>query len=282
VIEKPNNIEYGGCQLGGAYAIQFDDNPVQATAYSNHATSDAADCNAAALRITETTSEQKNLSHNNVYAAQRIGHARGKAYSLAIAGSKGFTSNADSFVADTANFFVDWDGGENIFCTSCTLRKGANPSPNYVTFSFLNGKMPARNIHFQDTKFENGAAKDSTDMQAINPLQWPAFGEYFIDWSYTLKLQDDHGNPVPNVTISVTDATQRTVYEGSTDATGKISTVLNEFRMFNNTFEAAKEMHTPHQVTMSKKGCVAKQNDFSITITEATQQTIVINCGEKK
>jgi len=282
VIEKPNNIEYNGCQLGGAYAIQFDDNPVQATAYSNHATGDAADCDGTGLRITETSTEQKNLSHNNVYTAQRIGHARGKAYGFAVDGSKGFTSNTDTFVGDSANFFVDWDGAENISCISCTLRKGANPSPNYVTFSFRNGKVPARNIHFQDTKFENGAAKDSTDMQAINPLQWPAFGEYFIDWSYALTLQDDRGNPVPNVTISVTDAAKHTVYEGATDANGKISTVLNEFRMFNNTFEATKEMHTPHEIIVKKEGCVAKQNPFSITITEATQQTMAMNCGEKK
>jgi hypothetical protein len=282
VIEKPTNVEYNGCQLGGAYAIQFDDNPIQATAYSNHATSDAADCAGQALRVTETTAEQKNLSHNNVYTAQRIGHARGKAYGFAISGSKGFTSTADTFVADSANFFVDWDGGENILCNGCTLRKGANPAPNYVTFSFANGHEPARNIHFQDTKFENGAAKDSTDMQAINPAQWPAFGEYFIDWSYSLTVQDDRGDPVPNVTIFVTDSTKRTVYEGTTNASGKISTVLNEFRMFNNTFETAKEMHTPHQVTVKKDGCVAKPNEFSITITEATQQTTAMNCGEKK
>lgn len=282
VIEKPDNIEYNGCQLGGAYAIQFDDNPTQATAYSNHATSDAADCDGAALRLTETTAEQKNTSHNNVYTAQRIGHARGKAYGMAVAGSLGFTSTADTFVADTANFFVDWDGGENISCISCTLRKGANPAPNYVTFSFANGKKPARNLHFQDPKFENGAAKDSTDMQAINPAQWPAFDEYFIDWSYALTLRDDRGNPVPDVTISVTDATKRTVFQGTSDASGKISTVLNEFRMFNNTFEPAKEMHTPHQVTLKKEGCVAKQDQFSITITEATQQTMAMNCGGKK
>ena len=84
------------------------------------------------------------------------------------------------------------------------------------------------------------------------------------------------------MTISVTDATKRAVFQGTTDSSGKISTVLNEFRMFNNTFEAAKEMHTPHQVTLTKEGCVAKQNEFSITITEATQQTMAMNCGGKK
>lgn len=282
VIEKANNVEYNGCQPGGAYAIQFDDNPVQATAYSNHATSDAADCEGEALRVTETTSEQNNFSHNNIYTAQRIGHARGKAYSFAIAGSKGFHSNADTFVADTANFFVDWDGGENIQCVACTLRKGANPSPHYVTFSFANGHGVARNIHFQDTKFENGASKDSTDMQAINPAQWPAFDEYFIDWSYSLTLQDDQGKPVSNAAVSITDSTRRTVYEGTTDANGKISTVLNEFRMFNNTFEAAKETHTPHLVTLKKDGCVAKQNQLAVTISEPTQQNIAMSCGEKK
>jgi hypothetical protein len=52
--------------------------------------------------------------------------------------------------------------------------------------------------------------------------------------------------------------------------------------MFNNTFEAAKETHTPHQVTLKKDGCVAKQNEFSITITEATQQTIAMNCSGGK
>ena len=231
------------------------------------------------------TTSQLNPSdaHSSTTAtADASNPAPASTHPVAVAGSLGFTSTADTFVADTANFFVDWDGGENISCISCTLRKGANPAPNYVTFSFANGKKPARNIHFQDPKFENGAAKDSTDMQAINPAQWPAFDEYFIDWTYSLTLRDERGNPVPDVTISVTDATKRAVFQGTTDSSGKISTVLNEFRMFNNTFEAAKEMHTPHQVTLTKEGCVAKQNEFSITITEATQQTMAMNCGGKK
>ena len=66
VITKPNSAEYGGCELGGAYGIQFDDNGSGGTAQNNNVTAVANQCWATGLRLTDTET-MTNVSQGNTY-----------------------------------------------------------------------------------------------------------------------------------------------------------------------------------------------------------------------
>jgi hypothetical protein len=95
VIEQKDNEEYGGCQIGGTFGIQFDDNPRRAVAFHNNVTANADQCGAQALRVTESLKGSGNLSHDNQYTAHRVGNSEAFATGFGSSGAMGFTSEHD-------------------------------------------------------------------------------------------------------------------------------------------------------------------------------------------
>lgn len=271
------------CQPGGAYGIQFDDNPLEAMSFNNTVLARGDDCDAGALRVTDSRDPQ-NASHDDNFRAVRVHpNSPGHAYGWDNAGPTSFVARNDVFAGDTAAYHVNWDGAQNEKCISCTFAKGTeNPSPDYVTFSFQNGGlMPVKNIHFLDAKFVDGARKDSTDMKPILSLgDWPGPSEYFIDWTVTLFVHDSHDVPI-SANISLTDALGHLAFQGSTNAEGKISAPLTEFRTYNSSRQVVRERHSPYRVTISNHACGAVVRNFSIEVTETTSTAIEFRCGSK-
>jgi hypothetical protein len=285
VIELKQNCDYSeanacnACQLGGAYGIQFDDNPRGDSSFNNVVVARAGECDASALRITDSE-VSANESHDDSFTAVRAAADSANAYGWDNAGPTAFTARNGAFIADTASYHVNWDGAQNELCVSCTFGKGtANPSPKYVTFSFQNGgNIPVKNIHFQDPVFVGGAAKDNTDMRAINAVDGPGYGEYFIDWTFTLLVEDSDGTPARGATVSITDAAGRAAYQGVTNQEGRVALPLTEFRMYNTASRVVRERHTPYKVSITEKGC----NDapsFAIDVKEPTFHTAKLTCA---
>jgi hypothetical protein len=283
VIELRQNCDYsaGGkacnvCEPGGAYGIQFDDHPTNSTAYKNTVRARAAECDAQALRLTSIGPD--NTSHDNMYVAERVGQDRGKAWALGTGGAAThFVSTKDTFIGDSATFHADWDGMPGgLTCVSCTLGKGSNASSDYVTFAFENGGNSVSNVHFQDPTFTEGASKNSTDMRAIEANR--QYAEYFIDWTYSLTVQNASGVGVAGAVVSITDATQKEVFSGTTGASGEISAVLNEFKAFNTPKGVIQEKHTPYQVTIRAPGCAPNPDSFRVELIKTTVQKIPLAC----
>ncbi len=288
VIELKQNCDYSEagnacnvCQPGGTYGIQFDDNPQGSVSLKNEVLARADECDASALRVTDSELRQ-NESHDDSFTAARLrSNSQGKAYGWDNSGPTGFTARDDSFIADTASYHVSWDGAQNETCISCTFVKGtANPSPNYVTFSFQNGgNKVVHNIHFQDSKFLGGAKKESTDMRPIlSNGDWPGPSEYFVDWTVTLFVQDQLRRPVPAADISIRDALGHAAYQGKTNQTGNVSVPLTEFRIYNTSTQVRQEFHTPYIVTISKKGCSVRHPTLFIEVKEKIFQKVELSC----
>jgi hypothetical protein len=281
VIEQKDNQEYQGCQLGGAYGIQFDDRAHNATAFRNTVVAKADQCAAQALRVTESVKGSMNASHDNHYSAERLAGSDAIATAFGSGGATGFTSERDIFVGDTSAVAFDWDGAQNLIFRECHFVKGKNPSKNFVTFSFRNGKDNAvSNIHFVDSVFENLAGKTSTDMRPIlTEGDWPGPSEYFIDWTMALSVKEQQEHPVSGAEVSITNALGQQVYTGRTDRNGSASTVLSEFRMYNTRTEIRQDIYTPYQLTVTKKGCLANPSTVSIEVREPKTYTIGLTCG---
>jgi hypothetical protein len=277
VIEQKDNEEYGGCQSGGTFGIQFDDNPKSGVAFHNNVTAKADQCGAQALRVTESLEGSENLSHDNQYVAERVGNSEAFASGFGSGGATGFTSEHDFFSGDTSVARFDWDGAANLTFRGCTFAKGANPASDFVTFSFRNGgTVPVKNIHFIDSIFLNGAAKDDTDMKPIlSVADWPGPAEYFIDWTVKLSVQDQGREPVVGASIEIKNALNHPVFEGLTDKNGTISTTLAELKIYNNATQVKKEFYTPYSLNVHKDGCQPN----SQTVTQVVRQIITINCS---
>lgn len=286
VIELKQNCDYSEnnscnvCQLGGAYGIQFDDNPQGDFSSKNQVIARADECDAAGLRVTESDLPQ-NQSLSDSFVAIRV-HAgsRGKAYGWDNEGPKGFTAKNDSFLGETASYHVSWSGAQNEICVSCSFGKGTvNPSGDYVTFSFENGGTnPVEDIHFVDPKFTGGAAKDSTNMRPIDASNWPGPAEYFIDWTVKLTIADQNGRLLLGATVSITDRLGNEVYSGQTDADGAITTVLTEFRMHNTATKVEKELRTPHSLKVVKEGCRLDDAAAHVRAVEPLVERIRLSC----
>jgi hypothetical protein len=271
------------CQLGGAYGIQFDDGPEHAAAYDNTVVARADECQASAVRITEVGTG--NVSHNNSYTAVQVGSKAGDAYGLTLAMTNAsldsvFTSQGDIYTADSADVFIDWGAaGGGLLCIRCTLAKGKNASAHFHTFDwgpYNSGQV--RNLHFQDTTFLNGANKDDTTMSVINGNH--PYAEYFIDWTYTLTVQDQQGNALSGATVVITDSLNNQVFSGATDAKGQVSTVLNEFKRYSTKMVIIKEMHTPHIVKVTYARCDPRENVTKVTMDHMTSQTVERSCSD--
>jgi hypothetical protein len=277
VTEKSNNPEYGGCPIGGTYAVQYDDGASNAADQSNNAVANAAQCDAFGLRLTAYASD--NNSQNNSYAGRLVANASpgvtAAGLSLDSPGAPMFTVTNDTFSGDTSSLYVDWDGAGPLTCAGCTLASGPNPS-GYVTFYFWNGGGPVvpGGLHFQDTRFQGEASKTSTDMSVPGSNGQPA--EYWIDWTYTLTVQDSSGAPMSGALVTIYDHLNQLVFAGQANANGVVSGALSEFRMYSNGSLPTQEMHTPHTVTISSAGCA--NQTFSTTVQQTTAQTFQTAC----
>ncbi|PYX91860.1 MAG: hypothetical protein DMG67_08720 [Acidobacteria bacterium] len=280
VTELRQNCDYsaGGkacnvCQPGGAYGIQFDDSATKATAYGNTVTAKAEDCDAQALRI--TSNGEGDSSHDNVYVARHINSTSAKAWALGLEVAPNlFTSTNDVFIGDSATVHVDWQGASGGFhCIRCTLGRGDHPDTGNVTFSFSNGGGDVANFHFLDTVFTGGAAKDSTDLHTQDANHRAA--EYFIDWTYSLKVQNASGQPAQGASVEIVDAHHHGVFQEMTDQSGNISVALTELHAFNSAAAVNRETDTPHFVTVSSGNC---RQSLSITLDRPTVQTMKLNC----
>jgi len=282
VIEKANNGEYNGCELGGAYGVQFDDNASHATSGNNVVTAYAKECNGAGLRLTGYG--PANQSANNTYTGKLLSGFTPGAIATGLSLNSGaqppFVARNDTFIGDTSSVYVDWDGAAPLTCISCTLGSGATPE-KYRTFSFSNGGVPVKagGLHFQDTSFTGLASKTSTNMQAQDENH--RFAEYWIDWTYTLSVQDQTGKPVSGAAVRITNALGESVYSGTTNHEGKISAVLSEFRMYNTPTEVKTERQTPHHVDILKKGCQQDLKSSVVSVTQTTTQTVQVACAPK-
>jgi hypothetical protein len=284
VTELKQNCDYSegnacnACQLGGAYGIQFDDNPQGDSSFNNVVVARAGECDASALRITDSE-VGANESHDDSFTAVRTSADSASAYGWDNAGPTAFVARNDTFIGDTASYHVNWDGAQNELSVGCTFGKGAaNPSPSYVTFSFQNrGTIPVKNIHFRDPTFVGGAKKDSTDMRPINSVDGPGYGEYFIDWTFTLLVEDSGGKPVLGAAVSITDATGRAAYQGVTNQEGRVAVPLTEFRMYNTASRVVRERFTPYKVAITQKDCTDAPS-FAIDVKEPTSHTAKLAC----
>jgi hypothetical protein len=280
VIEKSDNSEYGGCELGGSYGVQYDDQAAGASDVSNTVVADAKQCNGGGLRLTALGAG--NTSSNNSYTGKLLsGFTAGvvaTGLSLDSGGQPAFTATNDAFIGDTSSIYVDWDGAGPFTCISCTLGSGPEPS-NYTTFYFWNGSNPVTpgGMHFRDTTFTGSASKTSTSMTV--PGDNGQTAEYWIDWTYTLTVEDGTGAKVSGASVSIKDALGNNIYSGTTNSSGQVSSVVTEFRMHNSGTSAVQEMHTPNAVTVSASGCTTLSYSVSVAGTMSDTRSMTGTCS---
>lgn len=272
-IEQPRVLEYGGCELGGAYAIQLEQTARSAEVYHNRFLALADQCQASALRITDEGPGANNLVHDNVFVARRVGAATALANGASFSGvqaGNGDTIARNIFTADSVGAYIPWDGGAGLTFSDDTFAVGSNPS-GWVLVRFDNHFDSSGN-EFQDSVFQNGANAELFFMRPIGTPDWVGPAGYTVRWTYGLTVVDPNNHPLPGAVVTITDSLGQQVFSGTTNAQGQISTLLAQFRRFNRVEGVAKEEHTPHMVAVSLSGYAPQ----SVRLTADAQKKMTL------
>jgi hypothetical protein len=273
VFEKPVNEEYKGCQIGGAFGIQVESKSKRGLVERNDVLGLADECDARAYRQTDTPAGSGNHTRNNRFVARTArSDAKGKAISASFAGVGSSRMEGDILEADFANVELGWEGAHDVVLRNVTFIKGAHASSKYATFYLRPGAnkgiSPDRSASLKviDGKFLNGASPDSYSMVPVGFEKWGQFAEYYIQWTFQLKLTGRDKNPIKGATVVLTGGANES-YEFATDEEGLTPpTVLTEFRRYNTT-EGIEKQAFEYKVSIRHGG---RSEEFPIRVTGRT------------
>ena len=289
--ENANNAEYGGCELGGTYGLQWDDNPTGTTsATGNGITALADQCPAGALRLTDQRTTT-GTSTSNTYKAQRVapgsvGHAYGIELDQDTAGvQQNFVSTNDFFTADTAILLIDVDGcgtsgGVDLFANS-TLNKGINPEAGWHTVIDQAGPFtnPASThctaVHFRDAIFGSGVSPTDAIVPAQDANHIAV--SVFWDWTQTINCTKASGPACNGASVTFTDTLSNT-YTGTTNSSGAAAVVVTQYRNNNDTTPNATENRNPYGLSISLAGCTTNTQSGLTISAPATRSIVLAGC----
>ena len=235
-----NNTNDGGpgCQIGGAYGLQFNGDsgyPQNASIHNNTVTTYSGLCGGVGLSFSNAGTGV--TTHDNSLTCSRLGNSTayqsGEDYlctgvrldTKQYGGSAKIVSTHETISGDTSDVLFYWDGTTSWTCNQCTFVKGNNPAPGWVAFSFKNGGGTADPMYIVDASFAGGASKDSNDLQNTDANHQTA--SYFIQWTYNVTVdQASNGTPVTSATVTVKDALNNTECSGAPNASGVFSCVV--------------------------------------------------------
>ncbi|NLF25187.1 MAG: hypothetical protein GX589_05950 [Deltaproteobacteria bacterium] len=249
--ELPRNQEYNGCMLGGSYGIQVE-NSVGVEVYENHFTVYADDCEAAACRVNPTAEGGGGkgiLVRNNICTAIKRG-----------AGVAAAFKTDDIHDADSTLIFRDNRLETNSRWLQGGLLDDLVQSGNFFTLApdisapfrpLIVSSTPLQGIRYLDNHYatpEDHAAFTQAVLQSgsgrVDQNSWYLH-------SFTLSVSVQRGaSPLSGVAVSVKNADQQEVFSATSDASGKVQTVLDEYRMQGQ----QKTAYGPYTVTAVSAG----------------------------
>ncbi len=188
----------------------------------------------------------------------------------------GFTSTNDTFTGDSGIFWFDWTGAYNLTFINPTFNKGtAFPSSPWYFAIAGNGFGAVSNVHIRDAIFGAGVDPRNNIIPPQNAGTQAAVS-FYIDWTYTVVVTDQSGNPVTGAAVTVKDSLGNQECNTSTGATGVATCVVTQERIHNDTGANQVENRNPMAVSASKSGCVTSA--VKETVSQTMNPTIQLSC----
>ena len=302
--EFPNNSEYSGCEIGGAWGLEWREGPLNSRISHNNITAITNTCAASAFRV-QAVFNYNNVSQGNTYTASRASGASSNcasvngvlgahlqngqqaacAYAAAILGASNasypvqFISQNDTFVGDSGCFYFDWDSSpqQPVFI-SPTCNKGSNADSSWWhTFVVRNGASAGSVApHFRDMNLGSGVSLTDASIPAVSAGSEIAASIY-VDWTLTLTVQNQAGSPVSGATVTYTDSLSHSQCSATTNSSGVAVCVLTEYRLNNDTGANQIENRNPFSFRISAPACTTLTGSESITTT-ATETKQLAGC----
>ncbi|MEK7217908.1 MAG: fibronectin type III domain-containing protein, partial [Patescibacteria group bacterium] len=277
VHELALNQEYGGAQMGGAYGIQLETSS-NVEVYENTVNVNADEVQGAAFRINEGAVGA--YVHDNRFTATRIG-AGVEAATLKMAELN--QASSFRFERNLLTTNSQWIGNTNaiqdIVLRSNTL-KAEGDLTGFEAVECGNWQyddplaLTIRDLRFVDNVYADAASRQLlSDSPVHNEYNngIDVYSSFLHGFTTAFAVTDSQNAPVANAAITVTDKDNRQVFSGTTDASGTISAILDEFRTLGD----VKTSYSPYTVTASANGKQVEQQ-----FTADRTQTLTLQLGE--
>jgi len=273
VRELPRNVEYAGCQLGGAYGMQLEssDNVIFE---NNQVTAFAKECDGVGLRINVYTVAGGN---RNIKVRKNIFEARDE-------GGTGFGNVIKLTNIDDGRLIGTVE--ENTFKSNDRFVEGMDihTVPLYRN-TFIDTGMPAGISPFSAYNWDRTVKHSVQDLSFIDSIFGTNARSRFENFSFLLGVGPELDklssfNLAWTVNVTVTDAAQKpqinrsvtfTTKQGTvaatavTDAAGKVSVVLHEVRDVGG----VKTASAPYTISVDGKST-------TVAVNQPTNVTIVV------
>jgi hypothetical protein len=282
VIEKANNVEYGGCQIDGTYGIT-QRNTYGTTIDHNQVTVKSDGCGGTGIKMTEDVGSGGSapiLIHDNTITAININGQtaqplRGLANDHTTSRCCIYQNNiviSDSYFAG-----VDWQGGDDAMFIGNTFALGNNPlrgATGLVFWGCGNPGSSTNNWAFTDMVYQNGAQSNTRMLNTGSDAGCST--SYFFEWTYSLKITNRNGQPVMGAVVSVADSTGLT-HSGTSDANGHISLALTEVTHKNDGSRRDFRIeHNPQDVSITANTCATLR--YTLDIHNSTEESRKLTC----
>lgn len=267
VQELPRNQEYNGGQggtLSGGYGIQVEEsNNIEI--YGNDVTAYATLWSAQAMRTNFALTNRNINVHDNIFRAVRNSSSTDEpnlhAASLKIDGGIDTPNLQLIFRNNTLISNDRWlscSALKNLDLTGNTFAIGDNPvqpfQPLVANRYYANTRdvEPIEQIRFLDNHYSNAAARTAFEGSSIYVKYYVNMGvdplsSFRASYTYSLTVVDANGAAIPGAAVSIRTNSGSQVFSGTTDAAGKIETVLNQ--LYNN--GGVKTYYNPYTVTVT-------------------------------
>jgi hypothetical protein len=218
---------------------------------------------------------------NNEFIASRTG-GTGNAYAAKFENNPQiiqslYTMSGNTFISDTFIVGDDYNNapfeGWTPLFTGSTFIKGSNPASNWAVAGVWGAQAgPGANETFtlQDFTLTNQGASPFVEWEGGKKL---STATVTVQWTYAPTFT---ANGIPLAAASVTISNSgRIVFTGTTDDTGKVSTVLPQWtQTYPQTSPTTLGLYA---VAVSKTGCTTLAYAYSATTTNTTD-TRALNC----
>jgi hypothetical protein len=283
-----NDVEYGGCEIGGSYGIQINtagsssdlsNNTVQ----NNRATVTSSVCPGYGFSWSGATAANgPNKTNNNTFTCNLAsGFTSGPCAGIRLdanqynPGIAAVVGTGDTYKGDTSAIYLFYDGTPTWTCNQCTFGKGSNPISGWVMLDYDGGGQSGASsqaMFLVDPNFTDGATQDSNNLSKWASNNGSLSFSYTVQWTYRVTVKGaSSGSSISGATVTARDSKGTQECSGPTNASGVFSCVVNDTKYAATSGSYTTTSYSPFAITITKPGCTTL--NYNLTFGSPTTET---------
>jgi len=134
----------------------------------------------------------------------------------------------------------------------------------HSSYYISNFKMIDETYSFRTYNFDGNLYAIDTDCKWTFYWGYASPGKIYRQYTFTLKVVDTAGNPIPGASVKIWDKNNNLVVDETTDANGEIPEQTLTYGYYNQAHGNTPVMQTPHTIRIAKAGYQTYEKQFTL------------------